>query len=104
MKYSLVYITCKNQSEAKKIGNYLISEKLAACVNIIPKVNSIYIWKGKKAADQESEILAKTRLTKVKKLIQKVKKIHSYQVPAILVFDIKDGNKQYFSWMDKILK
>lgn len=104
MKYSLVYITCKNQDEARKIGSLLIDKKLAACVNIIPKINSIYIWKGKKTMDQESVIFAKTKQTKIKKLIKRVKEIHSYTIPAILVFDIKEGNKNYFRWMEQILK
>ena len=100
----IVYITCKNEKEALKIGKVLIKERLAACVNVIPRIKSIYRWEGRIVEDSESILLVKTVYSKVKKLIEKVKELHSYEVPCIEVIDINDGNKEYFKWIESEVK
>ena len=95
----IVYITCKDEKEALKIGKVLVKERLAACVNIVPRIKSIYRWKGKIVEDKESILLVKTISSKVKKLIEKVEELHSYEVPCIEIIDINDGNKEYLKWI-----
>ena len=72
---------------------------MAACVNVVPRIKSIYRWKGKIVEDKESILLVKTISSKVKKLIEKVEELHSYEVPCIEIIDINDGNKEYLKWI-----
>ena len=89
--YAFVYITTSGEEESKKIGKTLVEEKLAACVNIIPSIESIYLWKGEIEADEESLLIAKTKVETIDKIIKKVKEIHSYETPAILAIPIIAG-------------
>ena len=99
MKIVFAYITCKNKSEAKKIGKILLQEKLAACVNVFDKMESMYLWKGKIQNDTETILIAKTEKKLFPKLSKKVKSVHSYSVPCILQLEVKDGNKVYVNWL-----
>lgn len=98
--YVFIYITCKDSDEAEKISNILVSEKLIACANVLAPMKSYYIWKGKKICDNEVPLIAKTKKNLVKKLIKRVKQIHSYDVPCIVSLPIQDGNPDYFKWID----
>lgn len=104
MRYKLVYISCKNQKEAQKIGQALVVDKLAVCVNIIPNIKSIFRWKGKIEKVHESLLLAKTIEKNLAKLINKVKKLHSYKVPCIISLEITSGLKNFLRWIDNSLK
>lgn len=104
MKLNLVYITTKDKDEAGRIGKELLKRRLAACVNIIDNMNSMYWWEGKIQDDQEVILIAKTRQSLVKKLIKKVKSIHSYSTPCIISLPIVDGNKAYLDWLKKETK
>ncbi|MEW6407377.1 MAG: divalent-cation tolerance protein CutA [Patescibacteria group bacterium] len=104
MKFSLIYITCKNQKEAQKIAKAVVDKKLAACANIFPKIKSYYRWHGKAVWDQERVLILKTKKANLNKVIKKVKGIHSYKIPCILAFEIKGGNKEYLNWLDKAFK
>ena len=101
MKLNLVYITTKDKDEARRIGKELVKTRLAACVNIIDNMNSMYWWEGKIQDDQEVILIAKTRQSLVKKLIKKVKSIHSYSTPCIVSLPILDGNSDYLDWLEK---
>ena len=98
------YITTKNRSEAKKIGKILLQEKLAACVNILNHMHSMYWWKGKIEVSNEAVLIAKTTKTLFPKLSKKVKAIHSYDVPCILQIPVTDGNKEYVDWLLENIK
>lgn len=99
MKYILVYITTKNKAEAKKIGKILVFSRLAACVNIIDKMNSIYWWNNKIEESKEAILIAKTSNFLFGKLVKKVKSIHSYSCPCIVALPIINGNKEYLKWI-----
>ena len=99
MKLNLVYITTKDKEEARKIGQELVKARLAACVNIIDKMNSFCWWEGKIQGDREAIIIAKTRQSSVKELIKKVKSLHSYSCPCVVSLPILDGNKAYLDWL-----
>jgi periplasmic divalent cation tolerance protein len=98
--YALVYITTSGEEESKKIGNIIVEEKLAACVNIIASIESIYLWKGEIEDDKESLLIAKTKVSNINKIIKRVKEIHSYETPAILAIPVIEGSKDYLSYLD----
>ena len=103
-KYSFVYITTKDKGQARKIARALLKEKLAACCNIIPQMNSLYRWQGRLQDDKECVLIAKTRSALAKKLIAKVKALHTYSVPCVVCLEITAGNPDYLNWLGKETK
>lgn len=99
----LVYITTKNRQEAKSIGRELVKEKLAACVNIIDGMESIYRWKGEIVEEQEAVLIVKTPYHNVKKLTDRVKELHPYECPCIISLQLaeQEGNEEYQRWLLK---
>jgi periplasmic divalent cation tolerance protein len=97
--FIVVFVTAKDKIEAEKISQKLIQEKLAACVNIVEGVRSLFWWEGK--VDQANEILLviKTQKTLFKKLEKAVKSAHSYTVPEIIALPIIAGNADYLKWI-----
>ena len=95
----LAYITCKDKKEAVKISMHLLKKRLIACSNMFP-INSLYWWKDKIVNDKEFVIIAKTTEKNFKILEKEVKKIHSYEIPAILRIKA-DANKDYLKWVKK---
>lgn len=104
MTFNLIYITTKNKQEAQKIGNFLVKERLAACVNIIDKMISLYWWKGKVCKSYETILIAKTKKSLVKKVIQKAKSLHSYDCPCIVSLPINNGNPNFLKWIGRETK
>jgi len=102
--YFIAYITTKNIDEAKKIGETVVKERLAACANIIPAIESVYWWKGKIERDKESLLVLKTKKSLVSKLIKRVKGLHSYDVPGVDIIPVTDGNKDYFKWIEEVTR
>jgi len=95
-----IYSTTGNIEDAKKISRSLVEEKLVACVNIIPKIDSVYRWQGKIEEDSECVLIAKTTDKNVDKAIQKIKKLHPYDVPDIVVLPIINGLKEYLNYVE----
>ncbi len=97
----LIYITTSGKEEAKKIGAELVANKLCACVNIIDGMESMYWWKGKVETDKECILIAKTAKHNVEELTEKVKEIHSYEVPCVISIPFSDneGNSDYLNWL-----
>ncbi len=96
---AVVYTTIDNVQDARKIAHTLVEEQLVVCVNIIPKIESIYRWKGKVETDNEVVLIAKTTDKNVKKTIQKVKELHTYELPDIIVLPIIGGLKDYLNYI-----
>ena len=99
----LVYITCKNVIEARKIAETAITEKLAACANIFPQIHSIYTWENKLCENDETVLILKTLEANYEKLSKRVKEIHSYECPCIMALDVKDVNAEYLAWINESL-
>ena len=99
MKATLVYITAGSMDEAKKIGRALISNRLAACVNIIDNMQSMYWWEDEVQDDREVILIAKTKESIVPELIDKVKSMHSYDCPCVVSLPILDGNRAFLAWI-----
>lgn len=96
-----VYITTKDKVEAKAIGSALVQEKLAACVNIVDGMESLYWWNGKVESDNETILIAKTTGEQMESLTDRVKELHSYDVPCVITLTINDneGNSDYLNWL-----
>jgi len=97
---AIVYMTIGAIQDARKIAHTLVEEQLVACVNIIPKVESIYRWKGNIENDEEIVLIAKTTDANVKKTIQRIKQMHSYELPDIMVLPIIGGLKDYLNYIE----
>ena len=99
-----VYSTFGDFSEAKKIAHILVEEKLVACINIIPKIFSIYKWEGNIEEGDECAFFAKTTEDRVDVVIQRIKQLHSYAVPDIVAFPIVKGLPAYISYVEDMTK
>jgi periplasmic divalent cation tolerance protein len=102
--YSIIYITTSGVDEAKKIAKTLLEERIVACCNIIPQIESLYWWKAEIEEDQESLLLTKTRSNLVDKVIARVEEIHSYETPCALEIQIKKGSEDYLAWLENALR
>ncbi len=97
----VIFVTAANKKEAKMIACALIKEKLAACVNIIENVHSLFWWQGKVDRAQEALLIVKSRKALMNKLIKKIKSLHSYEVPEIIALPIVCGDKKYLKWINE---
>ena len=104
MDVYLFLSTVNNIEEGKKIGRILVEEKLAACVNIVQNVCSIFEWEGKIEEESEHLLLIKTTGEKRQEVIQKIKEIHSYEEPEVVGLRIDDGSESYLKWIMNVVK
>ncbi|MBN1687560.1 MAG: divalent-cation tolerance protein CutA [Candidatus Omnitrophica bacterium] len=100
----VVFSTAPSLSVARQIVRALVQERLAACVNIIPSVESHYRWKGKITKDREVLMVMKTRKGLFTRLEKRLKHLHPYEVPEILALPAVKGSRSYLSWMNLELK
>jgi len=103
-KYVAVYVTVPSQDAGRKVAAALLEEKLAACVNIVPAIESHYWWEGKIQADAESLLMIKTKAELLESLTEKVKEVHAYDVPEVIGVPILGGNAAYLKWIDANVK
>lgn len=99
--YIVVFITVPNKKQAQDIALSLVDCGLAACVNVIPRLESVFKWKGKIDRGKEYLLIAKSKKRLFPKLIRRVKSLHSYEVPEIIAVPIIAGNKDYLDWLDE---
>jgi len=99
MDIHLVYMTAANREEAGTIGRELVTARLAACVNIVDNMNSLYWWEGEIQEDTEAILIAKTTETMLPALIEKVKLMHSYDCPCIVSLPVSGGNSAFLEWI-----
>ncbi len=95
----LIYITCKDNKQAKDISKHLLEKRLVACTNIHP-IESMYLWEGKIQQEKETVIIAKTKEKKYERIKQEVKKLHSYDTPCIIKISA-EANKEYDGWIEE---
>jgi periplasmic divalent cation tolerance protein len=98
---NLIYVTTKDEKEAISIGEIVVKERLAACANVISDMKSIYWWEGNLEKDNESILILKTINENVDNLIDKIKKIHSYDNPCIIAIPISNVSDSYLEWIKK---
>jgi len=98
---AIVYSTIGSMPDARRIAKLLVEEQIVACVNILPNVESIYRWEGKIETDEEVILLAKTKDENINKAITRIKALHDYELPDIIVIPIIGGLKEYIGYIDK---
>ena len=99
MAFCVCLITAPAGEPAQKLARLIVEAKLAACVNLVPGLQSTYWWEGQVKEDAESLLIAKTDKLKVKALVSFVKANHSYSVPEVISLSIKEGNRAYLRWI-----
>ena len=96
---SIVFVTVGKEEEASAMGRTLVEEGFIACANIVPGIRSIYRWKGKICDEPELLVIMKTRTSLVPVLKDRVRELHSYEVPEIVSFPIEQGLQEYLDWV-----
>lgn len=97
----VIYITVGTDEEAREVAEVLLEKRKAACVNILPKVSSIFWWQDKLDSAQEILLIVKTKASLVDEIVRLVKEVHSYDVPEIIALPIVGGNRDYLEWIGK---
>jgi periplasmic divalent cation tolerance protein len=100
----LVYITAPSVEVAKSLGRNLLEKRLAACINILPQMSSLYWWEGNIETSEEVVLIAKTDEILLRDLISEVEKQHPYTVPCALTINIESGSEGYLKWLKSCLQ
>ena len=95
----IVLVTVPSEDEASKIAEALVSERLAACVNILSGVESVYRWEGKVNRDRELLLVIKSTAPRYSELERRVHQLHSYSTPEVIAIDIDRGSEKYLGWL-----
>uniref|UniRef100_A0A8D8TIC1 Protein CutA homolog n=1 Tax=Cacopsylla melanoneura TaxID=428564 RepID=A0A8D8TIC1_9HEMI len=99
--HSISYVTTPNDEVATKLADGLITQNMAACVNIIPGVKSVYKWEGKVNTDTEHMMIIKTRTSRLEEMTEWIRKNHPYEVCEVISMPITHGNQPYLNWISE---
>ena len=102
--YQLVLTTCPDETVAQNIAKHLVTEKLAACVNIIANITSVYRWENEIQCDNEVQLLIKTKADIFGALNKRINQLHPYDVVEVIALNIQQGDKHYLNWISNSLK
>lgn len=95
----VVFVTAGSDDEAEHIASHLVEEKLAACVNIVGPIRSVYRWEGKVQRGEERLLIIKARALSCSKVEQRVRELHSYETPEVIALPIVAGSEAYLEWL-----
>ncbi len=98
----VVFITAPDEEEAARIARALVGESLAACVNIVRDIRSVYSWQGRINDESENLLVVKTDKALLERLCRRVKELHSYQVPEVIALPVVGGLSEYISWLEDV--
>ncbi len=98
-EFAVVLTTFPADGDAETFAETLIAERLAACVNVLPPMRSVYAWEGKIERADERQLLIKTRIDSVHRLERRLKELHRYDTPEFLVVPVLDGSRDYLAWL-----
>ena len=98
MSATFIYVTASCYEDAHRIGSAMVTERLAACANLLPGVTSMFWWEGRVQESSEVTIILKTRKDLVERLTDRVKELHSYDCPCIVALPITGGNTAFIDW------
>jgi periplasmic divalent cation tolerance protein len=102
--FILTYCTTPSMEVSKKIARELLNNKLCACVNIIPKVTSMYLWENEVKEDEEHLLIIKSKWSLEKELMECIQKIHPYEVCEVISTKVERGNEEYLKWIEDVTK
>lgn len=102
--YQVTLCTCPTIAIAENIAQQLVTEKLAACVNIIPNITSVYRWHDNVVSETEVQLFIKTKLEYFDLLNDRIKQLHPYDTPEVIALNIQQGDHQYLNWINESLK
>lgn len=97
----IVLTTTGSQAEAQKIAHALVERKLAACVNIVPQIESVYRWQGKVESATEWLLLIKTQAEVFERVRDAIKELHSYELPECVMLEVNGGSQEYLKWISE---
>jgi periplasmic divalent cation tolerance protein len=100
----IVLSTAGSEDEARKIAHHLIEQRLAACVNIVPRIESVYRWQGKVESNRECLLLIKTSSTMFAQVRDAILELHSYELPECVEIAVEDGSSEYLQWVGESLQ
>ena len=101
--YVVVLSTVPSVEIGLEIAHDLVENLLAACVNIIPRIMSVYEWEGEIREDEEALLIIKTRLMYVDNLIERIMEIHPYDIPEVIALPVVEGSSEYLEWIDSVI-
>ena len=97
--FVIAYTTAANKADAGTIAGTLVRERLAACVNVVPDVSSVYTWKGRSVRGKELLLIIKTRGSLLERIKKRIKSLSPYEVPEFLAVDVAYGSRDYLAWL-----
>jgi len=100
----VIFITTGTDEEAHKVAEALLKNRDAACVNIVPRINSLFWWQDRLDSAQESLLIVKSKASLLSEIVRLVKEVHSYDVPEVIALPIIGGNPDYLEWISKEVK
>lgn len=95
----VIFVTVAAEEEAREIAERLLNQRKVACVNVVPKVDSMFWWQGNIETEQEKLLIIKTKASLLPEVVRIVKEVHSYEVPEIIALPIIGGNEDYLKWI-----
>jgi periplasmic divalent cation tolerance protein len=101
--YIVIFTTCANAAEAERIAQALVTGRLAACVQILPAIRSIYLWQSKVESAEEHLLFIKTSQVRFEAVRLKIEELHSYEVPEVIALPITAGAGKYLAWLGAIV-
>jgi periplasmic divalent cation tolerance protein len=99
----VVLSTCASTEEAQRMARALVEKRLAACVNVMPGIRSVYRWKDAIEDEEEVLLLIKTSRGLLEELREEIERLHSYEVPEVIALSVVDGSERYLAWMNREL-
>lgn len=99
----VVLCTCPDEASALALAKTLLEARLAACVNLIPKVRSLYLWQGQLCDDTEVQLVIKSSLPHFEALAERVRALHPYDIPEILALPVSAGDSRYLTWLEEVV-
>lgn len=102
-EYCVILVTTGSQAQAESIARALVEEKLAACCNIVPGLRSVYRWQDAVQVDEEQLLIIKSAPTRFEEIERRVRDLHAYDVPEIIMLPVTRGSAPYLAWIDQSL-
>ena len=102
--YQVTLCTCPTMTIAQNIAQQLVTEKLAACINILPNVMSVYRWQDQVVSETEVQLLIKSKVEYFDLVNDRIKQLHPYDTPEVIALNIQQGDHQYLNWINESLK